>query len=121
MSIITRKIPTDIDPLKTDLTNNTLLIQYVKNQLAKTEELEKLIIDYEYGKGRIQEIKIIKDSFIVTGKLKGSFKCSYEINEYSLCAAIDYTTTYSMTIDFEIVDNDLILSGEQRYERSDEI
>ncbi|WP_214226273.1 hypothetical protein [Pedobacter sp. B4-66] len=123
MSAITRKTKIDASLFYDTKDNNKQLIQLLEHHINKTGELEKLILDYEYGKGKIDNIEILKDTLVSNENLIGKFKAGYHISEYSICAAIDYTDVHSMDIDFAIDKdtNELILTGETRYERFDEI
>ncbi|TDQ11391.1 hypothetical protein [Pedobacter metabolipauper] len=96
---------------------------WLKKEIDQSGALEKLILDYEYGKGKIQNVSIIPDTIMFTEKGRGRFKAGYDINEYSLCAAIDYIGENKMDITFDIDDkkNQLFLSGENRIERVDEL
>lgn len=123
MPAITRKTKIEASLFYDAKENKKQLIHLLEHHINKTGELEQLILDYEYGKGKIENIEIIKDTLGSDDNLKGKFKAGYQISEFSMCAAIDYTDNHAMDIDFEIdkTANELILTGETRYERSDEI
>jgi hypothetical protein len=123
MSAITRKTKIEASVFDDSKENTKQLIQLLEHHICKTGELERLILNYEYGKGKIENIGILKDTLVSDENLKGKFKAGYQISEFSMCAAIDYTDNHSMDIDFAIDKNtnELILTGETRYERSDEI
>lgn len=123
MPAITRKTKIDASAFYDTEENPKQLIHLLHHHICKTGELEKLILDYEYGKGKIENIGILKDSLVSDHNLKGKFKAEYQISEFSMCAAIDYTDDHAMDIDFAIDKdtNELILTGETRYERSDEL
>ncbi|MGY4385017.1 hypothetical protein ACVWYN_002053 [Pedobacter sp. UYP24] len=82
-----------------------------------------LLLDYEYGKGNLQNISAKSNSIEFTSSTAGFLYLGYDINEFSMCAAIDYTTEYTMKIDFKIDydTNKIIFTGEERYERQDEL
>lgn len=123
MSAITRKTKIEASLFYDTKENNKQFIQLLEHHINKTGELDELILDYEYGKGKIENVEILKDTLISDENLKGKFKACYQISEFSMCAAIDYTDTHTMDIDFAIDKdtNELILTGETRYERFDEI
>lgn len=123
MPAITRKTKIDASAFYDTEENHKQLIHLLHHHICKTGELEKLILDYEYGKGKIENIGILKDSLVSDHNLTGKFKAGYQISEFSMCAAIDYTDDHAMDIDFVIdkVTNELILTGETRYERLDEL
>ncbi|MHA4895312.1 hypothetical protein ACXZ1K_11205 [Pedobacter sp. PWIIR3] len=91
-------------------------------EVEATRLFYSLILDYEYGKGNLQNVKPDVDSLIITNNLEGSLLVGYDINEFSLCAAIDYTAAFAMKIDFKIDFRlgKIIFTGEERYERNDE-
>lgn len=122
MSVITRK--TKINSSGIETANGTESLNHLLEVLInESGELDKLILEYEYGKGKIENVKVLKDSLSSDANLKGKFKAVYQISEYSICAAIDYTDDHTMDIDFAIdkTSNELILTGETRYERFDEL
>ena len=123
MPSITRKTKIDASAFYDTKENNKQLVHLLEHHICKTGELEKLILDYEYGKGKIENIEILKNTLVSDYSLKGKFKAGYQISEFSMCAAIDYTDNHAMDIDFVIdkITNELILTGETRYERSDEL
>jgi len=121
MSAITRK--TKIDASFFDISNIENLNQLLESHINETGELDKLILEYEYGKGKIENVRVLKDSLSSNANLNGKFKAAYQLSEYSICAAIDYTDDHTMDIDFSIdkTTNELTLTGETRYERFDEL
>jgi hypothetical protein len=48
----------------------------------------------------------------------GSLSVSYDISEFSVCSALDYTGTYKMLLNFklDLERGEVILTGEERYE-----
>jgi len=103
--------------------NPDTLQQQLSRLITEKGILEGLILEYEYGKGKLQHAHIIPDSFILNDETSGQFKAGYELNEFSLCAAIDYTAKDAMTIQFKIdqIGQEITLTGEQRNERFDEL
>lgn len=92
------------------------------SELLNSGVLESLILEYEYGNGKLQHIHLAPDTLIFHDEKNGQFQVGYELSEYSLCAAIDYTTTYHMFVSFSKTENDeIVLTGEERNERSDEL
>lgn len=99
------------------------LEQEISRQVIEQGTLESLILEYEYGKGKLQHVHVIAGSFALSNETSGVFKAGYELNEFSMCAAIDYTATETMTIRFESdkTSGEVTLTGEQRNERFDEL
>lgn len=123
MSAITRKTKIDASLFNTENTKNESFRQLLESHINESGELDKLILEYEYGKGKIENVKVLKGSLSSDSNLKGKFKAAYQLSEYSICAAIDYTDDHTMDIDFSIdkTTNELTLTGETRYERFDEL
>lgn len=96
---------------------------WLEQEIANSGKLDALILEYEYGNGKLQHVHIIPETLKFNSDTEGRFNAGYELNEYSLCAAIDYTATNDMVIDFKInkFNNEIILTGEDRLERLDEI
>ncbi|MES2830020.1 MAG: hypothetical protein V4687_17820 [Bacteroidota bacterium] len=84
--------------------------------------LYSIILEYEYGKGNLQDVRQVTNSLTFNGTHTGMLMVSYAINEFSMCAAIDYTERFVMKIEFKInlFQTEITFSGEQRYERNDE-
>ncbi|HKG04998.1 MAG TPA: hypothetical protein VKB19_00995 [Pedobacter sp.] len=103
--------------------NQDEMAQWITAEVTKSGALEGLILEYEYGKGKLQQVQMVPESLSFKDETSGSFKASYELNEFSLCAAIDYTASNYMIIDFELdkAKNEITLNGEEIRERSDEI
>lgn len=95
----------------------------ISRQVMELGVLESLILEYEYGKGKLQHVHVIPGSFELNDEASGQFKAGYELNEFSLCAAIDYTATENMIVHFKIdtTIGEITLTGEQRNERFDEL
>ncbi|MFP5080167.1 hypothetical protein [Pedobacter sp. JCM 36344] len=86
--------------------------------LSDSKVLYTLILDYEYGKGNLQNVELVDDSLIFTSAYGGILKVSYDINEFSVCSALDYTGEYKMLLNFQIdvQTGGISLTGEERYE-----
>ena len=123
MSVITRKTQIDAAVFDTANAGNEGINKLLEFHINETGELDKLILEYEYGKGKIENVKVLEGSLSSDSNLKGKFKATYQISEYSICAAIDYTDDHTMDIDFAVdkTTNELTLTGETRYERYDEL
>ena len=93
-------------------------IEQVMATLAGSKVLYTLILHYEYGKGNLQNVNLIGNSLQFETDTSGTIQVGYDINEFSVCAALDFTGEYQMTVQFKIdVDNQaLTLTGEERYE-----
>lgn len=123
MSINTITSPLSAHLLDSLVADHPNKIQLLISEIEEKKLLYKLLLIYEYGKGNLNNISLISDSLSFTTALKGYFKTGYDISEFSLCAAIDYTAQYDMRIDFEVnpAKAELLLSGEDIRERFDEI
>ncbi|MEJ7557678.1 MAG: hypothetical protein WKF66_05170 [Pedobacter sp.] len=86
--------------------------------LSGSTVLYTLILDYEYGKGNLSNVKLIENSLVMNSEATGSFRVSYDINEFSVCSALDYTGVYSMLLNFVLnwESAEIVLTGEDRYE-----
>lgn len=93
-------------------------IEQVTATLAGSKVLYTLILHYEYGKGNLQNVNLIGDSLKFDTDTLGTIEVGYDINEFSVCAALDFTGEYRMTVQFKIdVDNQVLaITGEERYE-----
>jgi len=94
---------------------------WLEQQINSSPALESLVLEYEYGNGKLQLVKIVPGSLVLESDTEGKFEAGYELNEFSLCAAIDYTATHRMVVKFSINEQTVVLTGEDRRERSDEI
>ncbi|MES2454552.1 MAG: hypothetical protein V4594_03385 [Bacteroidota bacterium] len=94
---------------------------WLEQQINSSPALASLILEYEYGNGKLQLVKIVSGSLVLENDTQGHFEVGYELNEFSLCAAIDYTATHRMVVKFSINEQTVVLTGEDRRERSDEI
>jgi hypothetical protein len=117
MTTYTQKItlPTDnLQPIPDDKTG----AQQLEEQLANSKVLYTLILDYEYGKGNLQNVALERNSLCFTTANTGTMKVTYDINEFSVCSALDYTGAYSMILNFNLdtATNEISLTGEERYE-----
>jgi hypothetical protein len=92
--------------------------QHLEAILSGSKVLYTLMLDYEYGKGNLQNVTLSPGSLVFTSKNTGTLKVNYDINEFSVCAALDYTGAYSMILNFKIDQNtgEISLTGEERYE-----
>lgn len=92
--------------------------QRLEATLSGSKVLYTLMLDYEYGKGNLQNVTLSPGSLVFTSKDTGTLKVNYDINEFSVCAALDYTGAYSMILNFKIDQNtgEISLTGEERYE-----
>jgi hypothetical protein len=92
--------------------------KHLESILLGSKVLYTLMLDYEYGKGNLQNVALIEDSLIASTDSTGTFKLSYDINEFSVCAALDYTGAYTMVVNYKLnLDaGELVLTGEDRYE-----
>ena len=104
-------------PLNTDF-STALAMEVLMATLAGSKVMYTLILHYEYGKGNLQNVNLIGDSLKFETDTLGTIEVGYDINEFSVCAALDFTGEYRMTVKFKIdIDNKLlILTGEERYE-----
>ncbi|MBC7567873.1 MAG: hypothetical protein H7223_13015 [Pedobacter sp.] len=86
--------------------------------LLESKVLYTLMLDYEYGKGNLQNVELVDDSLIFTSAHAGILKVSYDINEFSICSALDYTGAYKMLLNFQIdvQTGEISLTGEERFE-----
>lgn len=100
-------------PFTPDQAENALISILIESKLLYT-----LILHYEYGKGNIQNVQLIKDSINFETDSSGTLAVGYDINEFSVCAAIDYTGQYKMLLHFVLdpLNLSLLLTGEERYE-----
>jgi len=117
MTTYTQKItlPTDnLQPIPDDKTG----AQQLEEQLANSKVLYTLILDYEYGKGNLQNVALERNSLCFITANTGTVKVTYDINEFSVCSALDYTGAYSMILNFNLdtATNEISLTGEERYE-----
>jgi hypothetical protein len=116
--IVTRRFRSDL-ALEQE---NKFFLRDLEKELLSNGILQDLILEYEYGKGKLQHIHIIPGTLTFQNKDNGQLSAGYELNEYSLCAAIDYTASHQMWIKVAIENqNEFVLTGEMRYERSDEL
>lgn len=92
--------------------------QQLEAILSGSKILYTLMLDYEYGKGNLQNVTLSKDSLVFHSENTGELKVNYDINEFSVCSALDYTGAYTMLLNFELdqESGELSLTGEERYE-----
>jgi hypothetical protein len=86
--------------------------------LSESKILYTIILNYEYGKGNLQNVKLVKDSIVFNSGNSGVLRVSYDINEFSVCAAIDFTGAYSMILSFslDLSQGEIRITGEERYD-----
>ena len=101
-----------------DLLDNDSRAQKLESILSNSKVLYTLMLDYEYGKGNLQNVTLSNDSLVFKSKNTGELKVNYDINEFSVCAALDYTGAYTMLLKFELdpEKGEVSLTGEERYE-----
>lgn len=92
--------------------------QHLETVLSGSKVLYTLILDYEYGKGNLQNVTLSPGSLVFTSEDTGTLKVNYDINEFSVCSAFDYTGAYAMLLNFKLDKHtgEVSLTGEERYE-----
>jgi hypothetical protein len=107
-------LPSEIN----DICESNFASHQLEAILSGSKVLYTLILDYEYGKGNLQNVALIKDSIVFTSEGTGTLRVSYDINEFSVCAALDYTGAYTMLLHFKLnaITREISLTGEERYE-----
>ena len=92
--------------------------KYLETILSGSKALYTLMLDYEYGKGNLQNVTLSPNSLVFTSEYSGTLKVNYDINEFSVCSALDYTGAYTMPLNFKLNQQtgEISLTGEERYE-----
>ena len=100
------------------MTDSEQTPKQLEHILSESKILYTIILNYEYGKGNLQNVKLLQDSLVFKSENSGVLSVSYDINEFSVCAAIDFTGAYRMTLDFELdlSQGEISLTGEERYD-----
>ena len=101
-----------------DLLKHDSRSQKLESILSNSKVLYTLMLDYEYGKGNLQNVTLSKDSLVFQSESTGELKVNYDINEFSVCAALDYTGAYTMLLSFRLdtEESEVSLTGEERYQ-----
>ena len=119
MTMITysEKISLSPDLIK-DIADSDHPYQQLEAILLASNVLYTLMLDYEYGKGNLHNVKLIENSLVMSSETTGTVNVSYDISEFSVCSALDYTGAYTMRLDFklDLKSGEVILTGEERYE-----
>jgi hypothetical protein len=100
------------------MTDPEQMPKQLEDILSESKVLYTIILNYEYGKGNLQNVKMVKDSLVFKAENSGIVEVSYDINEFSVCAAIDFTGAHNMTLSFELdfSQGEISLTGEERYD-----